>query len=37
MATSSSSVVAPTLGNPPAEKLTHGNHLLWKALVLPAL
>jgi hypothetical protein len=37
MATSSSSVVAPTLGNPPAEKLTRGNHLLWKALVLPAL
>jgi hypothetical protein len=37
MATSPSSVVAPTLGNPPAEKLTCGNHLLWKALVIPAL
>jgi hypothetical protein len=36
MATSST-VVAPTLGNPPVEKLTRGNHHLWKALVLPAL
>jgi hypothetical protein len=33
----SSSTPPPTLGNPPAEKLTRGNHLLWKTLVLPAL
>jgi hypothetical protein len=33
----SSSTLPPTIGNPPAEKLTYGNHLLWKTLVLPTL
>jgi hypothetical protein len=33
----SSSTLPPTIQNPPAEKLTRGNHLLWKTLVLPTL
>jgi hypothetical protein len=34
---SSSTIATPTIGNPPAEMLTRGNHLIWKALVVPAL
>lgn len=34
---SSSSQVVLNLGAPPAEKLTKGNFLLWKAQVMPAL
>jgi hypothetical protein len=36
MATSSS-IMALSIGNPPTEKITRGNHLLWKTQVLPAL
>jgi hypothetical protein len=32
----SSSGLAAALGAPPAQQLTRGNFLLWKALVLPA-
>ena len=35
MATSSSTMLQG-LGNPPSEKLTRANHLLWKAQVMPA-
>ena len=34
---SSSSSALLNLGAPPAEKLTKGNYLLWKAQVMPAL
>ena len=32
----SSAALAAALGSPPSERLTRGNFLLWKALVLPA-
>ena len=37
MSSSSSTLaLAAALGAPPAQQLTHANHLAWKALVLPA-
>jgi hypothetical protein len=37
LSASSSAGASATLGNPPAEKLTRANHLLWKTQVLPTL
>ena len=34
---SSSSTTPQGLGNPPTEKLTRANYLLWKVQVMPAL
>ena len=33
----SSSTAPQGLGNPPSEKLTRANHLLWKTQAMPAL